>query len=294
MPDMPLHPILPTALAADIAHLALVIGERHGGRPAAWTAAETWALERFTALGWNCRREPLPHAPERANVVAERAGADGSWILLGAHLDTVPRGPGADDNASGVAAVLALGAAWRDPPLPGAGLRCVLFADEELMAKDRTLSGSWQHAQACRAAGARIRLALILDTLAYRDLRPGTQHWPCWWMGLVHGRRGDRVVVQADWCDRRAGRLVRGRLRAARIRTTGWWWPGHRWQLKGDQASFLAHGFTAVALTDGDRFRNPHYHRASDLPATLDVPWLAATVRVVADSLEQWVQVDPR
>jgi len=286
MPSCPIHPV---ALAADIEHLAVAIGERHGGRPQAWAAAEAWAMARFAALGWAGRREPLPQAPERANIIAERPGADGTWVVLGAHLDTVPRGPGADDNASGVAAVLALAEAWGKQPLPGAGLRCVLFADEELMARDRALGGSWHHAAGCQARGERIRLALILDTLAYRDQRPGTQHWPCWWMRIVHGSRGDRVVVQADWGDRGPARDVLRLLRRSGVRSTGWWWPGHRWQLKGDQASFVAHGFPVVALTDGDRFRNPHYHRSSDLPATLDVAWLAATVAAVATALDQFI-----
>lgn len=285
---MTTYHIDPLALAADIEHLAVVIGERHGGRPGAWAAAEAWAVGRFAALGWACRREPLPLAPGRSNIIAERPGADGSWVVLGAHLDSVPRGPGADDNASGVAAVLALAEAWAGPALLGAGLRCVLFADEELMARDRTLGGSWHHAVGCRAAGERIRLALILDTLAYRDLRPGTQSWPRWWMRFAHGSRGDRVVVQAAWGDRSPARAVLRCLRHAGIRSTGWWWPGHRWQLKGDQSSFVAQGFPVIALTDSDRFRNPHYHRSSDLPATLDVPWLAETVTAVAAALEQF------
>ena len=276
-------------LAADIHHLAVTIGPRHGGEPEAWQAAERWAINRLIGLGWSVRREPLHQAPDRANIVAERPG-DGRWLLLGAHLDTLPRVPGADDNASGVAAVLALAAAWAQRPLPGPGLRVVLFADEELMARDRMLGGSWQHAAACTARQDRIEVALILDTLAYRDERAGTQHWPAWWMRWIHGGRGNTISVQSTWAHRFRARQARSHLRRIGQRTVSCWWPGQRWQLKGDQASFLAHGIPSVAITDTDRFRNPHYHRPSDLPTTLDVAWLADTVRGIDELVAQWTK----
>ncbi len=279
---------LPEALAADIAHLALVIGPRHGGAPASWAAAESWATARLSSHGYSVRREPQPHAPERANLIAERSG-NGTWILVGAHLDTLPHVPGADDNASGVAALLALAAAWATRPLSGPGLRFVLFADEELMARHRTLGGSWHHAAGCRARGEQLNVVLILDTLAYRDHRSGTQHWPAWWMGWVHGRRGDTVCVQGTWPYRALARVARRHLRSVRQRTVSCWWPGQRWQLKGDQASFVAHGFPVVAITDTDRLRNPHYHRSGDVPATLDPAWLADTVRGLELLLREWL-----
>ena len=113
-----------TAMRA-VRHLA----ERVGPRPATSTAyleAADWVGQRLTELGWQVEQQafrvpggasvagPTAGLPVEAgrsvNVVASRGDvvAGEPWLVVGAHLDTVPTSPGAEDNASGVGAVLAV------------------------------------------------------------------------------------------------------------------------------------------------------------------------------------------
>jgi hypothetical protein len=54
-----------------------------------------------------------------------------------------------------------------------------------------------------------------------------------------------------------------------------WWIPGVDWS---DHGSFWNEDYPAVMLTDTALFRNPHYHRASDLPERLDYQAMAELV----------------
>jgi acetylornithine deacetylase/succinyl-diaminopimelate desuccinylase-like protein len=101
----------------------------------------TWMAERFRSLGWEARID------RAGNVIASRAGErDRSGVAVTAHLDTVlaPRapeeikvagdgrllGPGVSDNGAGLAALLALAAAWSaGPPMAGAPHSPVLIAN---------------------------------------------------------------------------------------------------------------------------------------------------------------------
>lgn len=263
-------------LRADVAHLAGTIGPRHPGRPEALAAAVDWLASRLHADGLQPRREAFAGM---VNLVAEAPGIQlGPAVLLGAHYDSVPdvaNAPGADDNASGVAAVLALAARLVREPLP-CSVRVVFFANEEGMRWGRERGGSWAHAKALRPG--ELRSALILDAVAHYDARAGTQAWPAWWMPWLYGSRGDFLCVQAAWRDRALARRCRLAARGHGLPVRGCWWPGQTWQLMGDQESFLAHGVPTITLTDTDRFRNPRFHKTGDRPETLDYAGLELAV----------------
>jgi len=125
-----------TAMGA-VRHLAGDVGPRPGTSPA-YLRAAGWVEGRLTALGWTVERqtfevpsgfsvagptEGLPvDAGRSVNLVATRGDVvEGEpWLAVGAHLDTVPTSPGAEDNASGIGALLATAeaAAGRRTRLP--------------------------------------------------------------------------------------------------------------------------------------------------------------------------------
>ena len=107
-----------TAVAA-VDHLAGRIGPRHATSPAFRRAAD-WVSAQLAAHGLDVRRQGVsvpggnswgvPVAAGRsANVIATPPGFDGRrpHLVVGAHLDTVPQAPGAEDNASGIGVLLA-------------------------------------------------------------------------------------------------------------------------------------------------------------------------------------------
>jgi aminopeptidase YwaD len=103
-----------------VEHLAGRIGPRHGTSPA-YRRAAGWVEGRFQALGYDVSRQPfdvpggvswgVPVEDGRSvNLVATQGAVDTTrpHVIVGAHLDTVPQAPGAEDNASGVGALLAV------------------------------------------------------------------------------------------------------------------------------------------------------------------------------------------
>ncbi len=124
-PAGPDHVRITTAMAA-VRQLAGRIGPRPGTSPAFFRAA-AWVERGFTARGWQVRRQsfrapggvswgiPVP-AGRSVNLVATRGDVRSGkpWLLVGAHLDTVPQAPGAEDNASGIGVLLALAEALED------------------------------------------------------------------------------------------------------------------------------------------------------------------------------------
>jgi aminopeptidase YwaD len=107
-----------TAMGA-VRRLAGRVGPRPGTSPAYFRAAR-WVESQLTRLGWTVERQrfhtpagvswgvPVPAGPS-VNLVATRGDVvpGEPWLLVGAHLDTVPQAPGAEDNASGVGVLLA-------------------------------------------------------------------------------------------------------------------------------------------------------------------------------------------
>ncbi|HEY6607793.1 MAG TPA: M20/M25/M40 family metallo-hydrolase [Candidatus Limnocylindria bacterium] len=86
----------------------------------------------LASAGYEVARQPFTVGPATSwNVLAEREGTGDGVIVLGAHLDSVAAGPGLNDNASGVSALLAIAAALADLPAPSLTVRFAFWGAEE-------------------------------------------------------------------------------------------------------------------------------------------------------------------
>lgn len=93
-------------------------------------AARVYLTSKLTELGWT----PALHTyATGANVFATIPATTGNarGVIVGAHFDSVAAGPGANDNASGVAVVLSIARALSDTPCRTAPVTVVLFDQEE-------------------------------------------------------------------------------------------------------------------------------------------------------------------
>jgi Iap family predicted aminopeptidase len=177
----------------DIETLAVDIGPREA-TSRRYARAADWVERRLTSLGYQVRRETVRvpsgsswGVPVRAgtsvNLIAERSGFDreAEHVVVGAHLDTVPQAPGAEDNASGVAVLLELArlAAAAPPKTP---VRFIAFGAEEPRGSGdaRHHFGSQQHvAKLSQAERAAIAGMLALDRVGVRaDFVPVCQGGP--------------------------------------------------------------------------------------------------------------------
>lgn len=193
----------------------------------------------------------------------------GGAVVVGAHYDTVPGSPGADDNASGVAVLIELARM-------GLPARFVAFANEEMPYFQSGEMGS--HAWAARAhrAGDRISAMLSLEMLGYYRDAPGTQHYPPP-LGWFYPDRANFIAFVGDMGARRLVHRAVALFRAhAQFPAEGVaapaGMPGVTWS---DHWSFRQHGYAAIMVTDTAFYRYPHYHLPSDTPEKLDYARMA-------------------
>ena len=224
----------------------------------------------------------LPYASEGvtvSNLEAVLAGGARAKevVVVGAHYDTAAGGPGADDNASGVASMLAIARALAaSHAAPARTIRFVAFVNEEPPYFWNAEMGSLVYAKACRARGDDIVAMLSLETLGYFRDAPGSQKYPPI-VSWFYPDRGDFIAFVGNLGSRGVVRAAIGTFRgAARFPSEGAAMPsfvtGVGWS---DQWSFWQVGYPGVMVTDTAPFRNPNYHKASDLPDTLDYERLA-------------------
>jgi Zn-dependent M28 family amino/carboxypeptidase len=192
-------------------------------------------------------------------------------ILIGAHYDAVPGSPGADDNATGLAVLLELAAAFANLPL-SYPLKLIAFDLEEY-----GLLGSRAYAETLRQQKQAVRLMISLEMLGYCDATPGSQIYP---PGLkyLYPNRGDFIGLIGNW------QTLPDLLRLSHaIRKTGqpceWLPAGASGKIvpdtrRSDHAPFWDLGYRALMVTDTANLRNPHYHQSSDRIETLDLDFL--------------------
>ncbi|MDR7554472.1 MAG: M28 family metallopeptidase [Armatimonadota bacterium] len=185
-----------------------------------------------------------------ANVVATKRGTTRAdeIVVVGAHLDSVPGSPGANDNASGVAVVLEAARVLADVPLART-VQFVLFSAEEL-----GLHGSAAFAGERRAG---VVAMINLDMVGWGDRLM---------VGNASGRDEGPVGVALEVA-RRLG------IEATRFRATA-----------SDHTSFERAGVPAVFLHRGV---DPHYHRPTDVPANIEPRHLEEAARLVVALVQE-------
>jgi aminopeptidase YwaD len=281
----------PARLAADVRALSR---PRHWqAAPQALAAAEDFVALELSAAGLRVERQLFEWSgTEFHNVVATRDGTDPArpLVVVGAHFDSRPHTPGADDNASGVAAMLEVArllAGGREAL--GATVQFVGFNLEELQRLPLQYAiGSRAYARWLKARGARLAGALNLEMLGFTGPR---QTLP-FGVRLVKKvpRQGNFLGAVGDW-QSRALLAAFERAAAPHLPVVGLAVPLRGWILpdvrRSDNASFWDEGYPSLLVTDTADLRNPHYHRPSDTPDTLDYAFLArATAAVAAATLE--------
>jgi Zn-dependent M28 family amino/carboxypeptidase len=187
---------------------------------------------------------------------------------VGAHYDSREGTPGADDNASGTAALLSLARTFAGRA-PERTVRFVFFTNEEYFRQD--LMGSTVYAQRCRERNENIVAMLSLEMLGYFSDVAESQRYPAPlnllfpstgdFIGFV-GNHRSRSLVHAAIASFRKTQAVPSVGVAAPEVVEGIGW--------SDQWSFWQQGYPGIMITDTGPFRNPNYHGRTDTPETLD------------------------
>jgi len=270
--------------------LAGEIGERNVFRPRALDSARDYIVDEWRAQGLEPRLQTYPARgvdSSNVEVVLEGASGGAQSIVVGAHYDSVLGSPGADDNASAVAALLELGRALADSARERT-LRLVAFVNEEPPFFFWGKMGSQVYAGAARQRRDDIRLMLSLEMLGYYSDGHHTQRYPPLFRWF-YPDRGNFIGFVSNLRSRRAlGRVYRAfrnhcdfPVQRAAVPS---WIPGVSWS---DHVSFWQQGYPALMVTDTAFYRNPYYHTAEDTPDKLDYARLTRVANGLADALRE-------
>jgi hypothetical protein len=215
------------------------------------------------------------------NIEVEVPGGNRSAeiIIVGAHYDSLVGAVGANDNGSGVAAVLELARLMKNTQ-PARTLRFVAFVNEEAPLYRTDEMGSLVYARRSRKRQENVVAMLSLETIGYYSDRPGSQRYP-FPLSFFYPSTGNFIAFVSNLSSR--GLLheaIASFRRQAAFPSEGVAAPaiipGVDWS---DHWSFWQEGYPALMITDTAPYRYPHYHTAEDTPDKVNYEALARVVK---------------
>jgi len=285
-------------LRREVQHLAVNIGERNVyNRPQQLAQAADYLEAQLKAAGYGVKRQVYQVSGTACcNIEAEAAGQahPDEIVVVGAHYDTVMGTPGANDNTSGVAAMLALARRFAGRKTDRT-LRLVALVNEEPPYFQTDQMGSRVYARQCRQRGDRIAAMLSLETIGWYDDTPGSQKYPTPF-GLLYPSTGNFIGFIGNIASRDLVRQALGTFRRHEP------FPSEGAALPeaipgvgfSDQWSFWQEGYRAIMVTDTALYRYPYYHQPEDTIDKVDFDRMARVVRGLEAVVAELVGADPR
>lgn len=279
------------------AHIAEIQGPRSGtgdeANRAKLNQVVAYIYDSLAADGLVVTKAPVNFAGRTfPNIVGTLTGTTcpEKTLIVGAHYDGVSSGPGADDNASGVAAMLEVARVLSAQPLQ-ASVDFAAFSFEEA-----GLVGSSQMAAAADSADRELLGMINFDMIAYTCDEPGCQDYP---EGMEPVRpTGDFLSVVGN---SNSALLLNQSVAASAAAVPGLVVlplevPGNGETLpdvrRADHAPFWDHGFQALFVTDTADLRNPNYHLSTDELGTLNLQFAADTANAAAATVVEALTAD--
>jgi len=268
------------------------IGPRCDERPSSIHSTLGYLKEALGEYGYHVQEEQSD-SKYQTNVIAELPGTTSKNCVfeIGAHYDTKPNTPGADDNASGLAGLLEIARVM-------AGIKCrrtvrfCFFGMEET-----TRGGSRSHvARIISRSNERLAGVLVFEMIGYRTYESNSQRTPARIpLILWPPRTGDFITVVSDFRSssiaarfQKAARKYVPTLRVFLVNRIGRFL---RDGIRSDHSMYWQAGRKGVMITDTANFRNPNYHLPSDTPDTLDFNFVVQVAQAAAATALEWADI---
>ena len=274
-------------------HLQALVGERNPRTSlGALHEAGNYILQEFNSLNLITKEEPVGfEGTESCNILAFQEGTDSSqgYFVLAAHYDSVEGTPGADDNASAVAALLEIARSLEAVPLK-VPLLYAAFTLEEY-----GFIGSKEFIRQAQKNSQKFFGMISLEMVGYRDSTPGSQSFPPYMDASQFSSAGDFIAVvgnepSAELTHAVAELMHRSEPNLPVERLVV---PGRGEQFPevnlSDHSPFWDHGTPAVMITDTAFLRNPNYHQPTDTLDTLDIDFIRDVVQGTTGFLQNYL-----
>lgn len=267
-------------------HLKKIVGERtvHSS-DAHLNEVFRYIKETFQSFGYEIELDPFEYEGEVFNnIIARKKGKiSNERIIIGAHFDSVPGSPGADDNASGVAAMLELarilaGYEWNHT------VEFIGFHMEEW-----NMIGSGAYVRKLKRQKIKVHGMISLEMVGYTSDQPNSQKMPAGF-GLFYPNVGNFIGLVSNVRSWKLMNLFKEKMKLADglpveslvMPFNGVLLYPVRWS---DHSPFWDAGYPALLITDTSFYRNPHYHGPTDTIETLDLDFMAKVTKGTALAL---------
>ncbi len=269
-------------LRGHVKKLGQDIGERNLWHYSELQAAAAYIEGQFRDAGLQVVTQDYRVQQKRvSNLIAEIPGHElpEQVLVVGAHYDSVAGSPGANDNGSGVAALLELARQLADKR-PRRTLRLVAFVNEEPPFFKSKQMGSRLYAEQVAGRGEQIVGMICLETLGYYSQAASSQSFPFPPMRIYYPDQGNFIAFVTNFSSQR---LLKKSLNSfhrhsnfpAEGLVAPGLLPGVDWS---DHWSFWRVGYPAIMLTDTAPYRYRYYHSWEDTPEKLSYPEFARVV----------------
>jgi hypothetical protein len=264
------------------AHVTGIASEEHNvAHPEALERSARYIESALAGMGYSVSRQEFETEGVKVRNLEVSRGSGKRVLVVGAHYDSALGAVGADDNGSGVAALLELARFLKTvQPAEGLEVRLVAYVNEELPWFSTDNMGSYVHSKGLARDGKEVVAMLSLETIGWYSESYDSQRYP-FPFSLFYPSKGNFVGFVANLRSRSLMHRVVGTFRrAVAFPSEGVAAPesipGIDWS---DQWAYWKFGWPAVMVTDTAPFRYPHYHTLRDTPDKLDYERLARVVK---------------
>ena len=281
-------------LQSDVKTLAVKIGRRNFDSYQNLVAAKDFLTTELEQAGYKVREQQYTVETKTfSNLEVEIPGSSRAEeiLVIGGHYDSAFNSLGANDNATGAAAVLALAREFVGTK-PLRTLRFVEFTNEEPPYFQTKNMGSLVYAQAAKQRGDKIVGMFSLETLGYFTDKANTQKYPPI-LSFFYPDRGNFIGFISNIDSRE---LLRNTIRSfraqAKFPSEGAALPssiqGNVWS---DRWSFWQQGYQALMITDTAPFRYPD-DRTADPVDEIDFEKLARVTTGISKVIRDFVGLE--
>ena len=236
--------------------------------------ARDYIVSRVSAFGLQAKLQNYElYGDTYSNIIVDFPAQDASApvLIIGAHYDSVENSPGANDNASGVAALMEIARMIGHKKFAKYHLRLLFFVNEEPPFFQTPEMGSLVYARTLATENEKIVGMISLETIGFYTDKDNSQQYP----GLFHllyPHQGNFITFIGNLQSRE---LVTGAISKFRKNSEmpsegvvlPAFIPGVAWS---DHWSFWKTGHQAIMVTDTAPFRYQHYHKQTDTADKLD------------------------
>ncbi len=220
------------------------------------------------------------------NIICSFGPMDAKRVIVGAHYDVCGNQEGADDNASGIVALLELARMLKGQNLKYR-IDLVAYSLEEPPYFRSKMMGSYEHAKYLKDNNIDVFGMIAVEMIGYFDDAKGSQDYPIGALSLFYGKRGNYITLVKKL---HGGKFVRKMVhkykKTGAIRTKKFSAPK---SLPGidfsDHLNYWSMGFYAMMITDTAFYRNKNYHQKTDTMETLDLKRMAQVIDGLLESL---------